>query len=114
MNKIEKQKANVDKLLELIKKNPTLRIMPMVETDVVASDDFSWWMADWGKASIEEVYIADERVYIRSKDEDTLMEELIWVDEFIEGLSEEEAIKKAENVVNNYKWEKVISIEIRV
>ena len=114
MAKVEKQKEKVSELLELIKKNPNLRIIPMVDTDVVADDSFSWWIAEWGKASVEEIYPIDERLYIRSKDEDELVEQLVWNEEFINGLSEEQAIKKAENVVSNYKWEKVIAVKIVV
>ena len=114
MVKVEKQKANVKELLGLIEQNPDLRIMPMVETEVCASDDFGWWMASWGSISIEEVYVDDERVYIRSLDEDDLIERLVWIDEFIDGLSEDEAIKKAENEVNNYKWERVIAVRITI
>lgn len=112
MAKVEKQKEKVNELLELIKENPDLRIMPMVDTEVVASDDWAWWMASWGSASIEEVYSPDDRCYIRSKDEDELVEQLVWNEEFINGLSEEQAIKKAENEVKKYAWEKVIAVQI--
>lgn len=112
MAKVEKQKEKISELLELIKENPDLRIVPMVDTEVVASDDYGWWIAEWGKASVEEIYCDDERIYIRSNDEDTLIENLVWNDEFINGLSEEEAIKKAENEVKNYEWEKVVAVKI--
>lgn len=114
MSRIEKQQTNVEELLHLIKENPSLRIMPMVETEVVASDDFGWWMAEWGKASIEEAYLDDERVYIRSLDEDTLLERVADHLRWIENISDEESFQKAETEINNYKWEKVIAVKIKV
>lgn len=101
-------------LLQLIKDNHELSIVPMVDSDVVASDDFSWWTAEWGRASIEEIWNDDERVYIRSKDEETLIDRLGDSLEFLHNLSDEEAEKQATKEVDNYKWEKVIAVRIHV
>ncbi|KYD11431.1 hypothetical protein B4102_2159 [Heyndrickxia sporothermodurans] len=114
MKHIEKQQSNIEGLLKLVKDNPELEIVPMVDNDVCGGDDFGYWMGSWGKASIDEVYHLDERIYFRSKDEDELVEKLVWNEEFISGLSEDEAISKAENVVNHYEWEKVIAVYINV
>jgi len=112
MKHIEKQKTNIETLLQLVRENPELQIVPMVDYEVVGSDDFSSWMGDWGKSEIDEVLYGDERIYFRSQDEDGLIENLVWNNEFIDGLSEVQAIKKAENEVNNYAWEKVIVVRI--
>jgi hypothetical protein len=114
MTKIKKQQAKVAELLELIKQNPTLRIMPMVETEVVASDDYGWWMAEWGKASVEEVYLDDERIYIRSLDEDILLDRVADHLSWIEKMEDEESFRKAEEEIKNYKWEKVIAVKITI
>lgn len=114
MAKIEQQKEKLKVLFELIELNPELRILPMVDSDVVAGDGYSWWTGDWGSASIEEVYGDDERIYIRSDDEEELVEQLTWNEEFIKGLSETEAIKKAEETVANYNWEKVIAVAVTI
>jgi hypothetical protein len=112
MKTIEKQQTNITNLLELIKENPTLRIVPMVDTDVVASDDFSWWTAEWGNASVEEIYNDDERCYIRSEDEETLVERVADTLEFVDGISDEEAEIKGKQEVDKYNWEKVIAVKI--
>lgn len=114
MTKIEQQKEKLKVLLELIEQNPELRILPMVDSNVVSDDSYSWWIGEWGNARIEEVYGDDERAYIRSDDEEDLVEQLTWNEEFIAGLSEPEAIKKAESTVANYKWEKVIAVAITI
>ena len=114
MNEIEKQKLNIATLLELTTKNPDLEIVPMVDTDIVGSDEFSWWTANWGNASIEEIYNNDERVYIRSKDEQKLVDNAFNFFELNPTLTDEEAEKKAIEEVKNYDWEKVIAVRITV
>jgi len=110
----ELQKQRVAKLLELIKDNPELRIVPMVDSEVVASDEFGWWMASFGNPEIEEIYGSDERIYIRSQDEDDLVEELADNLAVRDETSYEQALSVAEDEVNNYDWEKVIAVSIVV
>lgn len=106
------QKENVMKLLELIQENPELRIIPVVETECVPSDDWSCWLAQFGKAYIDEIYVMDERVYIRSCDEDTLIDGVITSTDW-EGLfTDSEITEMAKTIVASYKWEKVILVEI--
>ncbi|WPA89755.1 hypothetical protein [Moorella sp. ACPs] len=99
---------NIKHLLELIQANPELRIVPLVDTECVPSDDFNSWVADWGKADIEYIWsnINRERIYIKSEDFDELVEEIL--DEAESEISEEEARK----LVDNYDWEKVIVVRI--
>lgn len=111
MNKIERQQTNVTHLMELIKENPVLRIMPIVYTDIVTSDDFAWWMGGWGKAELIEIYIGEERIYLRD-DEDELIDEVAVLIQDIEGLTEEESYQKAETEVKNYPWEQIIAVRI--
>lgn len=114
MTKVDKQKSNVEVLLELIKNNPELEVVPMVDTDVVGSDEFSWWTAEWGSASIEEIYNDDDRVHVRSSDEDRLIDNAFSVLELNPTISDEEAELQAIEQVRNYEWEKVIAVKITV
>ncbi|GAN11525.1 nitrilase/cyanide hydratase and apolipoprotein N-acyltransferase [Mucor ambiguus] len=100
-----KQSERVEQLLNLIQENPGLRICPMVDSEVVADDCYGWWVASWGEAKVEEIWNDDERVYIRSEDEDGLIEVLFDNDD---DLTEEEA----EKIVSSYEWEKVIAVRI--
>jgi hypothetical protein len=110
---MQKTKEHIEQLLRLIKENPTLKILPMVDCEVVASDKYEWWPATFGEASIEEVYQDDERVYIRYYDESSLVEKeadrLVWVDN---ALTSDEAFERAEKTVDGYEWEKVIVVKI--
>jgi len=111
--KITKQKEHVSELLNLVGANPDLRIVPMVDTEIVADDGFQWWVASFGKARVEEIYSNDERLYIRSEDEETLIDDLC-CDDDTDGLSDEEIEELAKQKVASYKWEKVIAVRINL
>ena len=117
MTEIELQQQNIKQLLELVQANPELRILPFVDTEVVCSDDHSSWVAGWGKASIDEIWInhSKERIYIKSDAYDGLVEDL--ADDLLnekEDLTEEEAVLKAHKIVDSYDWEKVIAVRIEL
>lgn len=103
--KMKVQQEGIKELLRLVQENPELRIVPMVDTECVYDDSFSYWMADWGKAEIDEIWMNEECVYSKSNNFDTLVDELM----FNESLTEEEA----RNKVNSYDWEKVITVCIK-
>lgn len=114
---IEKQQERFQKLLQLIKENPNLRIVPMVESEIVADDYYAYWIGNWGEAKIDEIYCSgdNERIYIRSEDEESLIDEVFNRIEAIETnkyLSDDELYKKAEKEVESYNWEKVIVVYI--
>lgn len=113
MKKLDRQQENIKHLLELVKENPDLEIIPMVDTECVCSDDFGSWMATWGNAKVDRIYCSDERVYIESEDYDELVED--WIDNNYEdypNFSDDELQKLAEEKVNGYEWEKVIVVRI--
>ena len=61
---------NTEKLLQLIKENPDLPVIPMVNEEVVADDCYSWWMGHWGDSEVTEYYIGKEHVHFKSDDEE--------------------------------------------
>ncbi|MDE6469751.1 MAG: hypothetical protein K2L19_01840 [Eubacterium sp.] len=90
--------TNIEKLIQLAKENPNLPIIPMVGTDVVASDEYSYWLASFGEVELGRYYVSDERVIL---DLDDLTEEILdehCCDDEWENLSDEEQVKKAENI----------------
>lgn len=102
-----------EELLKLIKENPELEIVPMVENEGCC-DDYACTMGSWGKASIEEYWVSDERVYFKDNDAEDLVHELIennyendW-----EGKTDEEMDKLAEEIVKGYNWVKCIAVYI--
>ena len=101
-------------LLTLIKENPELKILPMVNSECVGGDDYSYWSAEWGKAEIDEYYTNDERIYFKENDYDELVEK--YMDSIVEDLetlvTDEELGIMAEKVVNDLKWIKAIVVHI--
>lgn len=59
---------NLEKLIELSKENPELPIVTMVEAEIVAGDDFGYWLGSFGFCEVGEVYYSEERVYLDRDD----------------------------------------------
>ena len=75
--KIEIQKENVKTLLQLIKENPDLEILPMVDSACVFDDSYASWMAKWGSAKVTKYWCEDEKMYQYDEFEDLVYE---WID----------------------------------
>jgi len=112
------------KLIELIKKNPSLDILPMVDSDICEYDyDYGYYMGDWGNTSVDEVYMLDDRVYLKSEDRHELIEKA-WEEifdnngyKFLNDLTDEEQKRidrQAETDVENLPWKKVIVVKINL
>lgn len=66
---MNKERKNREKLFELMRENPELPVIPFVETEVVAGDDFGCWMGSWGEARIDAFLIppqCEEPIIFRS------------------------------------------------
>lgn len=112
MSEMLKQKNNLKTLIHLMIENPNLRVLPFVDYEVVCDDSFTRWVGSFGKAFIDEVYCGNEKIYIRTLNEGDLIEQE--ADYLLDNndIMEDEAFKKAEEIVNNFNWEKVIILYI--
>ena len=68
---------NSEKFLRLVKQNPDLPIVPMVEEDVVADNCSSWWRGYWGTCEINEYYVGRERVHFKDDDEENVLNDMV-------------------------------------
>ena len=115
INEIELQQKNLNMLLKLMKENPTLRVMPMVEFEVVCSDDYTRWLGRFGKSDIDYAWCDEEEIFFKSNSVDNLINkrvEILECDESLKDLSYEELEKIAEKEVEELEWEKVITVNI--
>lgn len=113
MANLEKRQSNINILLELIKENPELEIVPMVDSECVPCDDFSYYMAEWGTARVDEYHRADERIYFKEQDFEELVEDFIDNNyEYYKNLGDDELQDVAEREVNNLEWTKAIVVHI--
>ena len=108
---ITEMNRGIKNLIELVKQNPDLPIVPMIDSEIVAEDGNMKWLGSWGDAHIDYYLHKDERIYFKNADFDDLVEDLM-CDETFENYSDEEAEKKAEEMVKNYEWVKCIRIDI--
>lgn len=102
-------------LLKLIKENPDLEIIPLVEYEVVAGDEYSYWFGKWGSCEITEIYFGHEGVHFKNDDEENVLADLAGCeygcDQYgrdIYDLSDEEWNK----LYSEIPWQKVIAVYI--
>ena len=78
---MQKRGENVTKeteqLLKLIRENPDLPVIPMVNEEVVADDSYSWWRGEWRKSEVTDFYEGREYIHFRSDDEEDVMTDMV-------------------------------------
>jgi len=104
------QKENVAILLKLIKQNPKLKIVPMVDSEIVADDCFSSWLGSFGESEIDYIWDNGERIYFKSIHEEELIQDIL--EDIPQEISDSIAEKTAIETVGKYEWEKVIVVWI--
>ena len=67
--------TKIEELLKLIKENPDLPIVPMVDGEI-CEDDNQWYMGSWGFSELNEYYVGRERVHFKDDDEDSVLYDL--------------------------------------
>lgn len=102
-------KEYTNKLLELIRENPELPVLPMVDGEI-PGDDCGYWLGAWGSATCEEYLITPDSVLFKSDDDvfDTL--ERLLPDSEFDKLPDEES--KCRNIYDNLPWKKAIVVYI--
>ena len=106
---------NSEEFIRLVAENPTLPIMPMVDTECVQDEGHGWWAAVMGTPKIDEYYVEDERIYLKLYDVEELVGKFIdsnFDEEPYKSMTEEELEIVAEEVVANYEWTKAIMLPI--
>ncbi len=65
----EKEKQSREELFKLMRENPELPIVPMVDSDIVADNGYAYWKGAWGSSSIMEYLVGEESVHFREDDD---------------------------------------------
>lgn len=66
---------NLEQFIDLVKENPDLEVICMVDHEIVPSDDYGRYMAGIGKSEVDDYYHKDERIYFKSSDLDEIEED---------------------------------------
>ena len=69
--------TNIENLLKLIKENPNLPIVPLVDSEIVADDCYTWWLGGWGNAEIKAYYQGREHIHFDDDDEENVLNDLV-------------------------------------
>ena len=115
---MDKKQKNINDLLKLIKENPELPILPIVDSEIVASDDSNYFVGSWGESRIDYYWCDDERIYSKENDFEDLVENIIDTDNNYDEefglLNDEYKEKAAIKIVEKYNWIKCIFISINL
>ena len=65
----EKERKNREKLFALLRENPDLPVVAMVDSEIVADDGYARWMGSWGSCYIGEYISGEERLHFREEDD---------------------------------------------
>lgn len=84
-NIMEQQKTALERLrmkyaeefLKLVKENPDLPIIPMVNEEIVSDDSYSWWMGSWGRSEVTGYYVGREHVHFKDDDEEDVLNDMV-------------------------------------
>lgn len=97
--------SNIENLINLIQENPDLPVIPMVEYEVVADDDYIRWMASIGDSKISDFCIWNDRVYT---DKQNLIEDLIDKEYFFSEETDDEILESAQKQANEIMQKAII------
>lgn len=102
----------------LIIEHPTLPLFPMVSQDLF-SDDFNYTLGKIKNPRVDEYYTLDERIYLRSKDEEQLVDAIAddlagetYDDGIVPKDKQTEFEGAVQHIMQTIEWTKVILVFI--
>ena len=106
----------IEKLLQLMQDNPTLKVLCKVDRDIVAEDGYAWWLGELNERIepyIDEWAIINDIIVFKSDEEYTeWFEDLFDIDDFAD-VPDSEWDEFCERKVNEVvDWKKAIFISI--
>lgn len=58
-----KRAEKLEQLLQLMKENPDLPVLPMVDSEIVADSDYARWVGSWGMSRLARYWVGEEKYY---------------------------------------------------
>ena len=107
--------SKIDEFLKLVQEHPDLPIVPMVDSEVVADDGYSYWIGDWGHSEITEYYRGRECVHFKDDDEEDVLADMVGCDYYCDpdGNDITELSDEAwDKLYASIPWEKAIVVYI--
>ena len=69
--------TNIEEFLQLVKENPDLPIIPMVDSEIVADDCCTWWMGSWGRSRVTGYYMGRDHIHFQDDDEEDVLADMV-------------------------------------
>ena len=66
-----------EELLKLIRENPDLEIVPMVDSEVVADCGYTWWLGKWGYSKKTKYYSGREYIHFYDDDKEDALTDMV-------------------------------------
>lgn len=101
------KRVNTEKLFALMRDNPHLPIIPLVQDEVVGDDTYCYWMGSWGESYIDKALEHEGRVFFYDDDPEEVLSEIHGWD-YYDALPEED-VKKAFDAL---PWQEAIYVYI--
>lgn len=95
-------------LLDLMKENPHLPVMPMVSQEIVCDDTWAYWEGRWGHSAIDQYIVHKGRIYFKDDDDAFDVLERIGYPRRVDDMTDEE-INTAYDAL---PWKKAIIVYI--
>lgn len=107
----ERKKKNREEFFRLMKENPDLPVVPMVDAGIVADND-GYWMGSWGSSQIQDFLIGEEQVYFRNDDDPYEIEKVLCNEMLSEDDVEAMTDEKVHQAYKDMPWIKAIVVYI--
>lgn len=105
--------TNFEKLLELVRNNPGLPVIPFVGSDIVADDSFRYWHASWGDCELTKYLIGEQGTYLFNPTSRFAIEDCLPDPGFLPYIEEiPEDDKELERLYRSLPWRDAIIIHI--
>lgn len=100
---------NRERLFQLMRENPELPVIPLVDAEI-PGDDCGYWLGAWGAAKLDEYLLGSGRVIYKSDDDVfDVLEHFLPGDEYDHLLNDESECRK---IYDALPWKKAIVVYI--
>ncbi len=104
--------AKYGELLRLIAENPSLPVVPMVNSEVVADDDYAYWLGSFSNSTVDEYVCVNERFYTRDNQDEIEDDFSDYLCDDYPDMPDEEFYKMIHEKVEALPWTKAIIVYI--
>ena len=67
--------SRITEFIELVKANPDLPIIPMVDAEIIG-DDYGYWLGEWGHCEVTEYYNGKEKIHFKNDDDEDVLTDI--------------------------------------